>query len=249
MSQQREYRLKIEAYTPDTIPMSRLAEYMGDLATLLGEPHSVHFVGLESGSMQIVSAIDYEAVPKVEDRVLAVKRKQGPRDARDAVSKINKRLKEDNGTATLRSDDTEIIRFPGREEMEPLSFGVLNQEGTLDGVVMVVGGTLDPVPVHIQSADSSVVYLCDASRTLAKDLAKHFLGAELRVSGTGRWSRDEEGNWALERFRIRAFDILSDDPLSVVVESLRKIPGNDWDSIENPWAELDVIRHGPRERD
>ncbi len=31
-----EYRFVIEAYSPDTLPMSRLAEYMAALAQLLG---------------------------------------------------------------------------------------------------------------------------------------------------------------------------------------------------------------------
>ena len=40
------YRLKIDAYTPETMPMGRLAEYMADLAVILGERAAVHFVQL-----------------------------------------------------------------------------------------------------------------------------------------------------------------------------------------------------------
>jgi len=36
----------IDAYSPETLPMSRLAEYMAQLATLLGEKDHVHFVEL-----------------------------------------------------------------------------------------------------------------------------------------------------------------------------------------------------------
>jgi len=45
-----EYRFKIDAYTPDTMPMSRLAEYMRELSEMLGEPSAVHFERLEPGS-------------------------------------------------------------------------------------------------------------------------------------------------------------------------------------------------------
>ena len=38
-----EYRFKIDAYTPQTMPLVRLAEYMAELAQLLGEPTAVHF--------------------------------------------------------------------------------------------------------------------------------------------------------------------------------------------------------------
>jgi hypothetical protein len=33
-----EYRFRIDAFTPETMPMARLAEYMSQLAQLLGEP-------------------------------------------------------------------------------------------------------------------------------------------------------------------------------------------------------------------
>jgi hypothetical protein len=37
-----EYRFKIGAYTPQTMPMARLAEYMAELAVLLGEPSPIN---------------------------------------------------------------------------------------------------------------------------------------------------------------------------------------------------------------
>ena len=37
MAERREYRLKIEAYAPETMPMKRLAEYLADMAVLLGD--------------------------------------------------------------------------------------------------------------------------------------------------------------------------------------------------------------------
>ena len=44
-----ELKFHIHAYTRDTIPMWRLAEYLSDLATILGEKHSVHFDRIERG--------------------------------------------------------------------------------------------------------------------------------------------------------------------------------------------------------
>ena len=34
MKEQHEYRFVIDAFSPETLPMSRLAEYMGELARL-----------------------------------------------------------------------------------------------------------------------------------------------------------------------------------------------------------------------
>ena len=47
----------IDAYSPETLPMSRLAEYMAQLATLLGEKSHVHFVELAAGSAKLVHAV------------------------------------------------------------------------------------------------------------------------------------------------------------------------------------------------
>ena len=49
MNDQHEYRFVIDALSPDTLPMARLAEYMGELARLLGRPDQVHFERLGGG--------------------------------------------------------------------------------------------------------------------------------------------------------------------------------------------------------
>jgi hypothetical protein len=61
----REYRFKITAYTPATIPMARLAEYMAELAVVLGEEEHVHFVRLQKGSTVLVHNIENEIFCKL----------------------------------------------------------------------------------------------------------------------------------------------------------------------------------------
>ncbi len=239
-----EYRFKIEAYTPQTMPMARLAEYMRDLAILLGERDAVHFVKLKKGSTILVHTIEREAVPKVEDRVASVRSGTGPPEALQAERSINRRLRDDNASGALvRGTRATIIRFPGQEESE-LSFGAFAEEGSIDGVVIRIGGETDPCPVHLQSLDETQTYLCDVDRSLARALATYLFDREVRVHGVGRWQRDEHGTWSLERFRIRSFDPLDDLPLSAVVAKLRTIPGSQWAALDDPWAELDRIRNG-----
>src|SRR5262245_31704250 len=102
MSGFEEFRFKLEAYSPDPIPMARLAEYMAELAAILGETKSVHFSGVESGSTVLAHWVEHEAIPKVRLRVESVRAGRGPRDARDAYRKVNKLLREDNARAVLR---------------------------------------------------------------------------------------------------------------------------------------------------
>lgn len=249
----REYRFEIDAYTPETIPMGRLAEYMHDFATLFGQRDNVHFKGLETGSTKIVSIVEQEAIPKVQERILKARRGEGPREPRDAIRNINRKLKEDNAVGaviemTPENARAEIIRFPGRELDHAVTFSAFNQAGSIDGEVVVVGGTSDPVPVHIQSRDTGLVRICEASRSVAKALGHYLFGAEVRVSGNGRWLRDEQGQWQLERFRINAFEVLKEESLTAVVADLRSVPGTQWDSLKDPWAELDSIRNGPHDR-
>jgi hypothetical protein len=246
----RERLFKIDAYTPRTMPMVRLAEYMSDLGILLGEPEHVHFLRVDEGSTQLVHFIEDEALPKIDERLDCTRRGEGPSDAIAAFERINRRLREDNGTGVLIEDATgaEIIRFPGRENIEPVTFNAFNQPGTLDGIVIVVGGKADPVPVHIQSVeDAGLIYNCYGARALAKELAQYIFGPEIRVSGTGRWLRDAEGKWNLERFVIVGFAPLNNQSLTSIIASLRAVPGSEWESLKDPWVELDLIRNGPHE--
>src|SRR5688572_23241874 len=75
------YTFHIDAYSPETIPMARLALYMQQLAALLGHESAVHFVALEPGSTRLVSRIDREDLPKVASRLDRVRRGDGAPDA------------------------------------------------------------------------------------------------------------------------------------------------------------------------
>jgi hypothetical protein len=242
MDKDREYTLRIDAYTPETMPMARLAEYMGDLARLLGEEKSVHFVRLEEGSAVLVHRIEQEADPKVRERVVRARNGAGPSEAIKAIRSINRRLKEDNGTGVLGvRGGAEIIKFPGREEVQAIQ-GSVTQEDTLDGIVVRLGGLQDWVPVHLQARDGGLS-ACLARKPMAQHLGKYIYDAELRVHGRATWFRIAE-SWHLERFYIHRFDLLDDRPLSSVIADLQAVEGSEWPSVADPWAELRRIRAG-----
>ncbi len=239
-----EYRFSIDAYTPATMPMARLAEYMKQLAEILGEPGAVHFERLETGSTVLVHKVEREAVPKVRERAASVQRGDAPRDAIRAFKAVNRMLREDNGVGLLRerTRGAKILVFPGREEAEEVLSSV-RQVGTIDGFVMKVGGTDETVPILLKSEDQLISH-CWATKQLAKQLAQK-LFEPVRLFGNGRWGRDGDGLWTLLEFQVKTFEALEDAPLSVAVSRLRAIDGG-WG--EDAYAELALIRGGAARR-
>lgn len=241
-----EFHFRIQAYTPETLPMARLAEYMADLATILGHQEAVHFTRLDPGSTNLVHWVEDEAVPKVRDRLKSVCKREGPFDAMRAYRALNRRLAEDNGSAALTEDHgAEIIEFPGVNESHAVTFGAFNQDGSLEGELIRLGGRGDPAPVHLERESGSVL-ICHARRELVSAMGHHMY-KPLRVNGYGRWHRDENGEWLLDRFTIGSFDPLDDAPLSTVVRKLRRVPGGGWTDLDEPLEELKRIREGPEE--
>jgi len=239
-----EYRFSIDAYTPETMPMARLAEYMAQLAVVLGEPGAVHFDRLVAGSTVVVHRVEREAVPKVRERTAAVARGDAPRDAIRAFRSINRLLREDNGTGVLRERvrGAKLLLFPGRED-DRETISSVRQTGTIDGRLMKLGGTDETVPVVLESEDRLIAH-CWTTRALAKQLA-HKLFEPVRLFGSGRWGRDADGAWTLLEFEIKHFETMHDVPLSAAVAELRAI-GADWG--KDAYRELAVIRGGPSRR-
>ena len=232
-----EYRFKIGAFSPTKIPMNRLAEYMEQLALILGETEHVHFGSLARGSTVIVAKIEHEAQPKVRDRVAQVKRGDGPADARRAYAATNRMLREDNADGSLKGGAV-ILPFPGRKASQE-QFAVVRQQGFVDGRIVSVGGQDKTAHVILMVEDAAVAGFY-TSRAIAKQLAKKW-DEQVRLLGRGKWSRDAEGNWSLIDFRIESFEPLEEASFSTALERLRAIP-TEWS--DDAYAELEAIRHG-----
>lgn len=236
-----EFRFKIDAYTPETIPMEVLAQYLANLAEMLGTPEAVHLVRLEAGSVIPVIKIEEEAKPAVRARVKAVKSGTAPVAALRAYQAINERLKKDKSSGRLidvEQTDAEIIQFPGAAESEE-SYGSVRKQGTLDGEVIMVGGkNRARVPVHLQIDDRVISYV-HAKKGLAQELGSR-LYTPVRLYGSGRWRRNPIGVWGLEDFSVDRFEPLKADSLSKALVALRAIGGAEWD--ENSLSELRDLR-------
>jgi hypothetical protein len=239
-----EYRLRIDAFTPATLPMKRLAEYMAEFARLLGEPERVHFVRVDEGSAVLVSRIDTQAETKVAKRLLEVRSGVGDPEGIKAEKRIDAMLATDEAIGQLLDQNgAEIIPFPGRSRPKPLRYGPFREDGVLEGILIRIGGKDDSVPVWLR--DATVIHKCMAKEELARRISVHYpAGDFLRVWGTGRWMREEDGSWSMERFDIREFEPLDAASLSEVIRKLHAVQGARWG--EDPIGDLQELRGGDR---
>jgi hypothetical protein len=238
------YRFKIDAYSPETMPMERLALYMAELATLLGEEKAVHFLRLTKGSTVLNAKIDREAAPKVADRVAGVRAGDAPTEPMRAYNTLNKLLRDDNAIGVLRDTGPRgiVIRFPGRELAEE-KFASIRQQGSIDGIVTGIRGKDETIHITLQS-EGQQISGCETTRTIAKQLAAKYL-EPVRLFGRGSWSRDADGVWSLVKFKIESFEALQDVPLASALDALRAIP-TEWG--DDAYTELDKMRHGPGDK-
>lgn len=240
--ERKDLEFKINAFTPATIPMERLAEYMKDLARLLGESEYVHFVDLGEGSVKLNVAVEYESIPKVQSRVRAAESGIGPGDAVAAFRSIDKRLAADNADGFLcEKGGAQILEFPGRRAAKIPEFGYVTQNTVLDGRVRRLGGRAeDTAPVMLETHDGFETH-CVATRETTRALAKYFDGPLLRFTGQGKWLRTENG-WRLERFGISSFEPIDARGVAEVVADMQALPNPHWKTLKDPIAELREIR-------
>lgn len=233
-----EWHFTIDAFTPDSLPMARLAEYLTQLARLLGETRSVHLVRIERGSTVLVHEIDADAVPSVQRRVKAVRERRGSGSAYEAFRSLNRYLAEDDARARLEMNgsDTDVLVLPPSAGSQP-DVAAVRQTASVSGVIVRVGGIGKRVPVLLASHGKQTAG-CHADRTTAKKLARH-LFEPVRLFGEGQWSRGSDDTWDVDRFSIERFEPLDDATLAEVLDSLRRVAATWPDDL---YLDLEALR-------
>ena len=207
-----ELSFKIDAFTPETLPLDVFAEYVTELVHILGEPKDINFVRLGRGSAKFIQKVKQHAIPSVRERIESVQHRKGPDEALSAYARVNSLLVRDNAVGTLSLGGAKLLDFPGRKEKPEPPIGPVTQPDFLDGQLIRVGGKDATVPVHLREEDGTIHY-CTANMAMAMQLAPYLYRQSLRVHGTGHWYRHDDGRWVLELFRIDSFDTLEDKPL------------------------------------
>jgi len=235
-------QFRIDAFTPATLPMSRLAEYLVQLAELLGSQEHVHFLNVKKGSAIPQARVDFPAIPKVQARLQLAHSVDAPDELRKPFEAINRLLKADNAKATLKAGNVVYVKFLGRDIPDEKPYR-LKEAGSLDGIVIRIGGTDRTIPVWLASLDGETIYKgIETTPETARSLIGHYLGKPVRVHGQGVWERSSEGCWRLDSFHIAHFEELDEAPADEVFARLASHPGNGWAKLEDPAHEYRLIR-------
>ncbi len=257
MADLKEFRLTIEGsingveLTPKTMPMARLAEYVFDLAAIMGCKESVHLIKVDDGSTAPVMLIDADEEARITDHMQKAKLGRSDRSANLAYRRFETKLREDNAVARVHNVErnSNVLEFIGRNHDKVSEYGPIKEKASVVGEVIRVGGKDETVPVWLRRVDEDLFFYCDANKHVAQDLG-HKMYVTLRLHGIATWKRDDAGIWKIVHFRIQSFDSepLSDAGLTETLATLRSIPENGWLDTADPLAELREIRHGEEAR-
>lgn len=238
------YDFRIDVWRPETLPMKRLGDYAVELSKLFGSSANVHLLKVRAGSAVPEIAVAFSVQRLVADRLGSIGRAEAADDVIRPYRKLNDYLREDGGSAILKfKGGARVIAFPGIKT--PLSEEVVIHEwGTLDGVVIRVGGAEETVPVWLDG-ESGQRFKCNSSRAIAKELAAHLFGQAVRTSGNGKWRRNSEQVWEMEEFMIKNWEPLAGESLAEAVSAMRAVEGSGWDQLDDPQGEWRRVRGEP----
>lgn len=233
-----EYVFRIDAFTPDTMPMGRLADYLSELAKLLGHAERTHFVRLEEGSAKLVHKVEAIDAPKVAARLESIRIGDGPKDAVRAQKALEELLANDNALGTLTEVGTGrvVVPFVGRNRLRSLVFPPFREDTTIDGQLVNIGGRDSSAHATLQDGDVFHTNI-QMRRELARKLAPLLYGPHIRLHGSGRFERMADGIWKMLEFRVERYEPLDGRSVADVMVTLRDTANN---GLMDPGAYRDI---------
>jgi hypothetical protein len=241
----RVVTLLIQGVKVDNLSLEDIGQYVSDFAELLGSDVEPKYHSITRGSLRIKALVPWDREIDVKTRGFLLRTGDAPEDAVRARERISRRLGRNRAkrATVLDSVQSKVVEIPVEKPSEIASpVPALIRAGSLQGKIIRIGGKQEMVSVEIQDVDG-LVYLCRASRDKARKLAREMFDPTVRVHGSGRWTRTDEGIWRVEDFQISDYEVLDDDSFSESIAALRAVP-SDWKSLDDPHAELNRLRNG-----
>lgn len=233
-----EYCFRIIGPSPETMPMSRLATYMVELARLMGSEENVHFYKLHDRSVGVAMHAPVEDIAVISPRIRAAAHNDNA-EASAAFRQLNKLLGEDGWKAELPLPrGGEVIQFPGTPKNDK-ALRRVSQPTTIRGRLVRIEGAGDVVKIGLDM-DGTLSARVSFSASNVHELGRHFHGY-ISVTGEGRWKRDDDGRWTLEDLKAVSFEPLDTSSLSDVLGRLRHLmPADEGEKLVRA---VDELRH------
>lgn len=223
-----ELSFVIPGYTPDTMPLDRLIEYLQQMAVVLGDPTNLHLVEIRQSSVAPVLRAPKATALEARERASRMQRGDGTKRQVDAYNRIRRMVRRDAvGTqyagrpALLKTFERVILEIPAAPEDSGVVEG-LRQASSVDGQLIRIGGAGEDAALQVQELDGRILSGFTAKRHLAKELAQ-LLWEPVRLNGVGIWCRDSEGLWNLSRMQVQSYERLADEDALLTLERLRDL--------------------------
>lgn len=223
MDDLERFEFTVPGYTPETMPLDRLIEYLSQLMIILGQSSDLHLVDIKRSSTKPVMVMPHHAAVKARKRARETWEGGGSQRARQAYQRIRRMVADDGGTpATLSTRDGTILEFPGVDDGADQEISSLRQASSITGELIRVGGETEFDQILIRDFSGEVISGCFSTKDVAKQLAKH-LHESVRLDGIATWSRNRQGEWQIQRMKVLSWETLEETKLGDALAELHKL--------------------------
>lgn len=213
MADFEQFEFVIPGYTPDTMPLDRLIEYLSQLTIILGNPSDLHLVDIKKSSTKPVLIMPHHAAVKARHRARETWEGGGSIKQRSAYQRLRRMVTDDGGkSAVLKTRQATILEFPSVDLGEDQEIASMRQATSVSGELIRVGGDGEFDQILLKEMSGEIVTGCFATKEIAKQLAK-CLHDHVRLSGIASWHRDRRGQWLISRMKVLSFETLETDDL------------------------------------
>lgn len=242
MKKPNTYTLRILGSHPNKLPLDRLALYLVELAKLMGEREHIHFDKVSVGSAALKVWAEESAAPDVAKRLKLAfnKGSNAPKEAVRALESINELLIQDGKKAELKDPAGAVIYpFPGGRKVPPMKDLLIDEDCSVSGQVIKIGGRDETIPVWLKDSDGTEYHCTIRGEQLAREIATHYLGDPIEVSGKGKWRRSADGKWILVDLAVKSWSPLQNDWGEAFAAMSRLASGwHDVPDVESLCAEI-----------
>lgn len=221
MADFERFEFTVPGYTPETMPLDRLIEYLSNLMVILGQPSDLHLVDIKESSTRPIILARHDVARKVRTRAREVWSGGGPARAQGAFKRVRRMVAEDGGKpAILAFRQETILEFEGDGLAEDQVIPSVRQPTTISGELVRVGGTSEYAQLLIEDFSGNVIAGCTIDKSHASELGA-LIYKPVRLHGIGSWSRSERGVWELTRMHVQTFEPLENEPVDEVLNEAR----------------------------